>query len=122
MNLYRAEGASPLAGCLPLLIQAPVVGLLYSVFLHRMIDGHANELLTQTLAGPGRDAAVRNRGRRRVRPARRRHLSPGHGRVDTRPAAPAAAGLPARAVTIPAATGRHPPRQPPADGSPAREE
>lgn len=51
MNLYRAEGASPLAGCLPLLIQAPVVGLLYSVFLHRMIDGHANELLTQTLAG-----------------------------------------------------------------------
>lgn len=33
MELYRAEGASPFAGCLPLLIQAPIVGLLYSVFL-----------------------------------------------------------------------------------------
>lgn len=51
MELYRAEGASPFAGCLPLLIQAPIVGLLYSVFLHPMIGGHANELLTQTLFG-----------------------------------------------------------------------
>lgn len=51
MELYRAEGASPFAGCLPLLIQAPIVGLLYSVFLHPGIGGHANELLTQTLFG-----------------------------------------------------------------------
>ena len=51
MELYRAEGASPFAGCLPLLIQAPIVGLLYSVFLHPVIGGHANELLTQTLFG-----------------------------------------------------------------------
>ncbi len=51
MELYRAEGASPFAGCLPLLLQAPIVGLLYSVFLHPVIGGHANELLTQTLFG-----------------------------------------------------------------------
>ncbi|WP_336632663.1 MULTISPECIES: YidC/Oxa1 family membrane protein insertase [unclassified Microbacterium] len=51
MVLYRAEGASPLAGCLPLLIQAPIVGLLYSVFLHPTIAGHPNELLTQSLFG-----------------------------------------------------------------------
>ena len=51
MDLYRAEGASPFAGCLPILIQAPIVGLLYSVFLHPVIGGHANELLAQTLAG-----------------------------------------------------------------------
>ncbi|MBN9177831.1 MAG: membrane protein insertase YidC [Microbacterium sp.] len=51
MELYRAEGASPFAGCLPILLQAPIVGLLYSVFLHPMIGGHANELLTQTLFG-----------------------------------------------------------------------
>lgn len=49
MALYRSEGASPFAGCLPILIQAPIVGLLYSVFLHGAIAGHANDLLTQTL-------------------------------------------------------------------------
>lgn len=49
MALYRAEGASPFAGCLPILIQAPVVGLLYSVFLHPVIGGNPNELLAQTL-------------------------------------------------------------------------
>lgn len=51
MRLYRAEGASPFAGCLPLLIQAPIVGLLYSVFLHASLAGHPNELLSQTLFG-----------------------------------------------------------------------
>ncbi|WP_405375116.1 MULTISPECIES: YidC/Oxa1 family membrane protein insertase [unclassified Microbacterium] len=49
MALYRSEGASPFAGCLPIFIQAPIVGLLYSVFLHGAIAGHANDLLTQTL-------------------------------------------------------------------------
>jgi len=49
MQLYRSEGASPLAGCLPLLIQAPIVGLLYSVFLHAAVAGHPNELLAGTL-------------------------------------------------------------------------
>jgi len=51
MQLYRSEGASPFAGCLPMLIQAPIVGLLYSVFLHAMIAGHPNALLAQTLLG-----------------------------------------------------------------------
>lgn len=51
MALYRAEGASPWAGCLPLLIQAPIVGLLYSVFLHPAIAGHPNGLLSETLFG-----------------------------------------------------------------------
>lgn len=51
MELYRSENASPLAGCLPVLIQAPIVGLLYSVFLHPVLAGHPNELLGQTLFG-----------------------------------------------------------------------
>lgn len=51
MRLYREEGASPFAGCLPLLAQAPVVGLIYAVFLHPTIGGHPNALLTEALAG-----------------------------------------------------------------------
>ncbi|MCJ1707930.1 membrane protein insertase YidC [Microbacterium sp. VKM Ac-2923] len=51
MHLYRDEGASPLAGCAPVLAQAPVVGLLYAVFLHPTVDGHTNELLAHELFG-----------------------------------------------------------------------
>jgi len=51
MKLYRDEGASPLAGCLPLLLQAPIVGLVYAVFLHPSIAGHVNPLLGETLFG-----------------------------------------------------------------------
>lgn len=51
LKLYRDENVSPTAGCLPLLVQAPVVGLLYGVFIHPTIAGHANGLLTETLAG-----------------------------------------------------------------------
>lgn len=51
MRLYREEGASPFAGCLPLLAQAPVVGLIYAVFLHPTIGGQPNALLTEVLAG-----------------------------------------------------------------------
>ncbi|MFG6444072.1 YidC/Oxa1 family membrane protein insertase [Microbacterium sp. P06] len=51
MQLYRDENASPLAGCLPILIQAPIVGLLYSLFLHTTIAGHPNALLAETLWG-----------------------------------------------------------------------
>ncbi len=58
MELYRAEGASPFAGCLPLLLQAPIVGLLYSVFLHPVIGGHANELLAQNLFGVPLDTSL----------------------------------------------------------------
>lgn len=51
LQLYRDEGVSPLAGCLPVLAQAPVVGLLYAVFLHDTVGGHANELLADELFG-----------------------------------------------------------------------
>ncbi|GAA1937931.1 YidC/Oxa1 family membrane protein insertase [Microbacterium aoyamense] len=51
MQLYRDENTSPFAGCLPILIQAPIVGVLYAIFLHPMIAGHPNALLTETLFG-----------------------------------------------------------------------
>lgn len=51
MQLYRDERTSPFAGCLPVLLQAPIVGLLYAVFLHPVIAGHPNELLGETLFG-----------------------------------------------------------------------
>jgi YidC/Oxa1 family membrane protein insertase len=49
MRLYRDENASPFAGCLPILAQAPIVGVLYALFLHPVIAGHPNALLTETL-------------------------------------------------------------------------
>lgn len=51
MQLYRDENTSPFAGCLPILIQAPIVGVLYAIFLHTTIAGHPNALLTETLLG-----------------------------------------------------------------------
>lgn len=49
--LYASEKASPLAGCLPVLAQAPVLAVVYAVFSLPMIAGHANPLLTHSLAG-----------------------------------------------------------------------
>jgi len=51
MALYSAEGASPFAGCLPLLIQAPIVGIIYALFILPTIAGHPNDLLGHTLFG-----------------------------------------------------------------------
>jgi YidC/Oxa1 family membrane protein insertase len=51
MALYAAEGASPFAGCLPLLIQAPIVGVIYALFILPTIAGHPNGLLEQTFLG-----------------------------------------------------------------------
>ena len=51
LELYTSEKASPLAGCLPLLAQAPVVSAVYSLFVHASIAGHANALLVETFAG-----------------------------------------------------------------------
>ena len=51
MKLYADEKASPFAGCLPVLIQAPVVGIIYTLFLHAVIAGHPNNLLTEHLFG-----------------------------------------------------------------------
>lgn len=51
MQLYRDEQTSPFAGMLPVLAQAPIVGLLYALFLHTVIAGHPNILLDETLFG-----------------------------------------------------------------------
>ena len=51
MALYRDEQASPFAGCLPLAVQAAVVGILYTLFLRPEIAGHPNDLLAHDLAG-----------------------------------------------------------------------
>lgn len=51
LELYRRAGVSPWGGCLPVLLQAPVLGLLYALFLHPVVDGAPNPLLEQTLAG-----------------------------------------------------------------------
>jgi len=50
-ELYTNEHVSPLAGCLPVLAQAPVLSLVYTMFTHASIDGTVNALLTATLAG-----------------------------------------------------------------------
>lgn len=51
MTLYRDEKTSPFAGMLPVLAQAPVVGILYTLFLRPEIAGHPNDLLTHDLFG-----------------------------------------------------------------------
>lgn len=51
MELYRSENTSPFAGVLPVLAQAPVVGLLYTLFLRPEIAGHPNDLLAHDLFG-----------------------------------------------------------------------
>jgi YidC/Oxa1 family membrane protein insertase len=51
MELYAQEKASPFAGCLPLVLQAPVLSLVYALFLHPSINGHSNALLSQHLFG-----------------------------------------------------------------------
>lgn len=51
MALYKAEKTSPFAGMLPTLAQAPVLSLVYALFLRSTVDGHANALLTEHLFG-----------------------------------------------------------------------
>lgn len=51
LALYRDEKTSPFAGMLPVLAQAPVVGILYTLFIRPDIAGHPNELLTHDLFG-----------------------------------------------------------------------
>ncbi|MBO9625957.1 MAG: YidC/Oxa1 family membrane protein insertase [Microbacterium sp.] len=51
MELYRSENTSPFAGMLPVLAQAPVVGILYTLFLRPEIAGHTNALLSHDLFG-----------------------------------------------------------------------
>jgi YidC/Oxa1 family membrane protein insertase len=51
MELYKAENASPLAGILPTLAQAPVLSLVYALFIRTIVGGHANALLEGHLFG-----------------------------------------------------------------------
>ncbi|MGU3408752.1 membrane protein insertase YidC [Microbacterium sp. M1A1_1b] len=50
-ELYTSEHVSPLAGCLPVLAQAPVLSLVYALFTHATIAGATNTLLEATLVG-----------------------------------------------------------------------
>ena len=58
MKLYADENASPWAGCLPLLAQAPVVAVVYAVFALPTIAGHPNGLLAEHLLGVPLGASV----------------------------------------------------------------
>ena len=51
MALYRAENVSPMAGFLPMLLQAPVISIVYALFIRGTIGGHANALLASTIGG-----------------------------------------------------------------------
>lgn len=51
LELHRREGVSPAAGCLPSLIQLPVIMIIYRLFAAPTIAGEPNALLEHTLAG-----------------------------------------------------------------------
>jgi len=51
MQLYSDEKASPIAGILPTLAQAPVLSIVYGLFILQTVNGHANGLLTEQLFG-----------------------------------------------------------------------
>jgi YidC/Oxa1 family membrane protein insertase len=51
MELYAREKASPFAGCLPTLAQAPVLSAVYGLFILATIAGHPNLLLVEQLGG-----------------------------------------------------------------------
>lgn len=48
-ELYRAENSSQFAGFIPALAQAPVLSLVYTLFVRTTIDGHGNALLDHQL-------------------------------------------------------------------------
>ncbi|HSN56849.1 MAG TPA: membrane protein insertase YidC [Candidatus Sulfomarinibacteraceae bacterium] len=45
MALYKAEGVNPMAGCLPVLVQLPILWALYQLFLHAIELRHAPFIL-----------------------------------------------------------------------------
>ena len=49
LELYRDEGTTPFAGIGPAIAQAPVLAVVYGLFVRASIDGHANALLAATL-------------------------------------------------------------------------
>ncbi len=52
MDLYREHGVNPFAGCLPFLIQIPVVIALYFVFLKGLTDGLQGEHIYSFITVP----------------------------------------------------------------------
>lgn len=50
-QLYADEKASPMAGCLPVLAQMPVLMAVYGLFIVPTIGGQPNDLLSHTLFG-----------------------------------------------------------------------
>jgi YidC/Oxa1 family membrane protein insertase len=50
-ELYAAEKASPFAGMLPALAQAPVLGIVYGLFIQQTISGEPNALLGHDILG-----------------------------------------------------------------------
>jgi YidC/Oxa1 family membrane protein insertase len=50
-ELYAAENTTPLAGCLPVLAQAPVLMAVYGMFVVPTVAGHANALLSHAFLG-----------------------------------------------------------------------
>lgn len=50
-KLYRESGTSMFAGCLPVLLQAPFLSVMYRLFESTTISGRPNELLTHSLFG-----------------------------------------------------------------------
>lgn len=51
LELYQREKVSPTAGCLPMLLQIPVVSTIYALFIVVTINGHPNALLSERLLG-----------------------------------------------------------------------
>lgn len=51
LELYQREKVSPTAGCLPMLLQIPVVSTIYGLFIVTTVNGHPNGLLTERLFG-----------------------------------------------------------------------
>lgn len=49
--LYQREGTAMLAGCLPVLLQAPFLTVMYLLFRSPAVDGHPNLLLAHDLFG-----------------------------------------------------------------------
>ncbi len=50
-ELYKSENVSPFAGFLPTLLQAPVISVVYALFIRLSIDGHPNMLLAGHVGG-----------------------------------------------------------------------
>lgn len=60
--LYASAGVSPVAGLLPLLLQAPFLLVLYRAFTAPTVRGHANALLAHTFLGAPLSTHLRTGG------------------------------------------------------------